>query len=64
MANTELTRAHIDLTDRQIDQLEKTPVVTTRYTQFEEAYQLPLLIGLGALALELLVAATVVVRVP
>jgi len=49
---------------RQIDQLETTPVVTTRYTQFEEAYQLPLLIGLGALALELLVAATVVVRVP
>jgi len=49
---------------QQIDRLEKTPVVVTRYTQYSEAFQLPLLVGLGALALELLMAATVVVRVP
>jgi Ca-activated chloride channel family protein len=49
---------------RQIDRLEKTPVVVTRYTQYNEAYQVPLLVGLGALALELLIAATVVIRVP
>jgi Ca-activated chloride channel family protein len=49
---------------RQIDRLEKTPVVVTRYTQYNEAFQLPLLVGLGALALELMIAATVVVRVP
>ncbi len=49
---------------QQIDRLEKTPVVVTRYTQYNEAYQLPLLVGLGALALELLIAATVVIRVP
>jgi hypothetical protein len=36
----------------------------TRYTQYNEAYQVPLLVGLGALALELLIAATVVIRVP
>ncbi|MDH3458591.1 MAG: VWA domain-containing protein [Gemmatimonadota bacterium] len=49
---------------RQIDQLEKTPVTVTRFTQFDEAYRVPLLVGLGALAFELLIAATVVVRVP
>jgi Ca-activated chloride channel family protein len=49
---------------QQIDRLEKTPVVVTRYTQYNEAYQVPLLVGLGALALELLIAATVVIRVP
>jgi Ca-activated chloride channel family protein len=49
---------------RQIDQLEKTPVTVTRFTQFDEAYRVPLLMGLGLLALELLMAATVVVRVP
>ena len=49
---------------RQIDQLEKTPVVVQRYTEFDEAYRVPLLLGLGALVLELLVAATIVVRVP
>jgi Ca-activated chloride channel homolog len=48
----------------QIDQLEKAPVEVTRYRNVEEAYQLPVLVGLGALALELLVAATIVVRVP
>ncbi len=49
---------------QQIDRLEKTPVVVTRYTQYNEAYQLPLVVGLAALALELLIAATVVIRVP
>ncbi|MEE8135392.1 MAG: VWA domain-containing protein [Gemmatimonadales bacterium] len=49
---------------QQIDELEKTPVTVTRYTQFDEAYRGPLLLGLAALVLELLLAATVVVRVP
>jgi Ca-activated chloride channel family protein len=49
---------------QQIDELEKTPVTVTRYTQFDEAFRGPLLIGLAALVLELLVSATVVVRVP
>lgn len=49
---------------RQIDQLEKTPVQITRFTQHNEEYRLPLLIGLGALVLELLIGATMVVRVP
>jgi Ca-activated chloride channel family protein len=48
----------------QIDQLEKTPVVVSRPKHYEEAYQVPLVLGLGVLAVELLVAATVVVRVP
>ena len=49
---------------QQIDQLEKTPVEIARFTQHNEAYRIPLLIGLAALALELMVCATVVVRVP
>lgn len=49
---------------QRIDQLEKTPVTVTRYTQFDEAFRLPLLVGLGALVMELLISATVVVRVP
>jgi Ca-activated chloride channel family protein len=48
----------------QIDQLEKTPVQVTRYRNVEEAYRVPVLVGLAALVLELVVAATVVVRVP
>jgi len=48
----------------QIDQLEKAPVQVTRYRNVEEAYRVPVLVGLGALAFELLVAATIVVRVP
>jgi hypothetical protein len=36
----------------------------TRYTDFDEEFRVPLLVGLGALALELLVGATAVVRVP
>ncbi len=49
---------------QQIDQLEKTPVQTTRFTQFNESYRIPLLIGLAALAFELVIGATFVVRVP
>ncbi len=49
---------------QQIDRLEKTPVSEPRYTEYEEAYQVPLLVGLGALVVELLMAATIVVRVP
>ncbi len=48
----------------QIDQLEKTPVEITRYTQFHESVRPWLVLGLGALALELVLSATVVVRVP
>jgi len=48
----------------QIDQLEKAPVEVTRYRNVEEAFAAPVLVGLGALALELLVAASLVVRVP
>ena len=49
---------------RQIDQLEKTPIQVTRYTKFEEATRPLILLGLGALALELLLGSTLVVRVP
>ena len=48
----------------EIDQLEKTPVSVTRYTQFDEATRPFLLAGLLALGLELLLNATLVVRVP
>ncbi len=49
---------------QQIDQLEKTPVEITRFTQHNESYRVALLIGLAALALELMIGATMVVRVP
>jgi Ca-activated chloride channel family protein len=49
---------------QQIDQLETTPVQTTRFTQHNESYRIPLLIGLAALAFELVIGATFVVRVP
>jgi Ca-activated chloride channel homolog len=49
---------------QQIDQLETTPVQITRYTEHNEAYRLPLLIGFVALVSELVLAATIVVRVP
>ncbi len=48
----------------QIDRLEKTPVSVTRYTRFDEATQPFVLAGLLALALELLLNATLVVRIP
>jgi Ca-activated chloride channel family protein len=49
---------------RQIDALEKTPVQVTRYTRYDEATRPLILLGLGALALELLIGSTLVVRVP
>jgi Ca-activated chloride channel family protein len=49
---------------RQIDELEKTPIQVTRYTRYDEATRPLILLGLGALALELLLASTLVVRVP
>jgi Ca-activated chloride channel family protein len=49
---------------KQIDELEKTPIQITRYTRYDEATRPLILLGLGALALELLVASTLVVRVP
>jgi hypothetical protein len=44
--------------------MEKTPVLVTRYTRYEEATRPLILLGLGALALELLLGSTLVVRVP
>jgi Ca-activated chloride channel family protein len=49
---------------RQIDELEKTPIQVTRYTRYDETTRPLLLLGLGALAVELLLATTLVVRVP
>ena len=49
---------------RQIDELEKTPIQITRYTRYDEATRPLILLGLGALGLELLLAGTLVVRVP
>src|SRR5438477_1951439 len=49
---------------RQIDDLEKTPIQVTRYTKYEEATRPLILAGLTALALEILLGSTLVVRVP
>jgi Ca-activated chloride channel homolog len=49
---------------RQIDALEKTPIQVTRYTRYDETTRPLILLGLGALALELLLATTLVVRIP
>jgi Ca-activated chloride channel homolog len=49
---------------RQIDELEKTPVQVTRYIRYEEVTRPLVLLGLGTLALELLLSSTLVVRVP
>ena len=49
---------------QQIDQLEKTPIQVTRYTRYDEATRPLILLGVMALALELLLAGTLVVRVP
>jgi len=48
----------------EINRLEKTPVQHLVYRRYEEAYRWPLAIGLLALALEIVVAATFAVRVP
>ncbi|MGE0353006.1 MAG: VWA domain-containing protein [Gemmatimonadales bacterium] len=49
---------------RQIDALEKTPILVTRYTRYEEVIRPFVIAGLLALGLELLLGATVAVRVP
>ena len=49
---------------KQIDGLEKTPVQVTRYVRYDELGKPFILIGLLALAVELLLNATLVVRVP
>lgn len=49
---------------QQIDQLEKSPTVMTRYTRFDEATRPFILLGLLSLGLEMLLNATLVVRVP
>ena len=48
----------------EINRLEKTPVQQLVYRRYDEAYRWPLAIGLLALALEIVVAATFAVRVP
>lgn len=48
----------------EINGLEKTTVQHVIYRRFDEALRWPLALGLFALALELVVSATVVVRVP
>lgn len=49
---------------QQIDALEKTPIQVTRYVRYDEIAKPLVLIGLMALALELLLSATLVVRTP
>jgi Ca-activated chloride channel family protein len=49
---------------KQIDGLEKTPIHVTRYVRYDEIPKPFILLGLGALGLELLLSATLVVRVP
>jgi Ca-activated chloride channel family protein len=48
----------------EINRLERTTVQHVVYRRFEEALRAPLVLGLVALALELLLSATVIVRVP
>jgi Ca-activated chloride channel family protein len=48
----------------QIDALEKTPIQVTRYTRYDEATRPLILLGIASLGLELLLASTLVVRVP
>jgi Ca-activated chloride channel family protein len=49
---------------KQIDGLEKTPIHVTRYVKYDEIAKPLVLVGLLALALELLLNATLVVRTP
>ncbi|MFZ5623754.1 MAG: VWA domain-containing protein [Gemmatimonadota bacterium] len=48
----------------QIDQLEKVPIQAVRYADADEVTRPFVLAGIAALALELLLASTVVVRIP
>jgi len=47
-----------------INRLEKTPVEEMVHRRFDEAYRAPLALGLLALALEIVLAATLAIRVP
>ena len=49
---------------QQIDQLEKTPIQITRYARQDESTEPLIVAGLLALGLELLLATTVLVRLP
>lgn len=49
---------------QQIDGLEKTPVQITRYVQYDEVTRPFVVLGLAAVALELLLSSTLVIRVP
>src|SRR6266850_6046555 len=48
----------------EINRLEKAPVEQIVYRRFDEAYRVPLALGLVALALEIVLAGTFAVRVP
>lgn len=48
----------------EINRLEKSTVEHVVYRRFDEAYRVPLALGLMALALEIVIAATFAVRVP
>lgn len=48
----------------EIDRLEKTPIQHVVYRRLDESYRLPVALGLLALALEIVLAATLAVRVP
>ena len=48
----------------EINRLEKTSVQHLVYHRYDEAYRVPLGVGLLALALELVLAGTFAVRVP
>jgi Ca-activated chloride channel family protein len=49
---------------QEINRLEKSTVEQVVYRRFEEAYRVPLALGLVALALEIVLAGTFAVRVP
>lgn len=49
---------------RKIDELEKTPIQITRHTRYDESTEPLILLGLLALAVEVLLGATILVRVP
>ena len=48
----------------EINRLEKSSVEQVVYRRFDEAYRVPLALGLVALALEIVLSATFAVRVP
>src|SRR3989475_6949941 len=48
----------------EINRLEKSSVEQLVYRRFEESYRVPLALGLVALGLEIVLAATLAVRVP